>query len=219
MEYPIIEALKKYKTHFNANQFISLNPNSDFGNLNLVWSQIVIRIECVNMQIVDLYEKFYEQKKRVEMGFYMSNLDDSYLDIMITEQIFYWLRKTADEIISLISICSDYQRTGKYPKKINVSSIGEFIKLKTPFNNTIEKYRNLLQQLNETSNAYKHSFINPQIVAYKGSEYPVVFAYNLHFNDRANQPKFINLDFRVFLNNYNEFLFDVKNHISESYSI
>jgi hypothetical protein len=220
MEYPILESLKKYKTHFNEKQFISLNPDSDFGNLNLIWTQIVVRIECVNTQIIDLYQKFYiEKTNRENGGFAISNLDDSYMNIMITEQIFYWLRKTADEIISLISVCSDFQKTSKYPKKINVSSIGEFIKLKTPFNDTIEKYRNLLQQLNETSNAYKHSFINPQIMAYKGSEYPVVFAYNLHYNNRANQPKFINLDFRVFLNNYNDFLFDVKKHISESYSV
>jgi hypothetical protein len=220
MEYPILESLKKYKTHFNKEQFISLNPDCNFGNLNLNYMQLVIRIECVNSQIIDLYQKFYTEKyKRENEGFGMSNLDESYLDIMITEQIFYWLRKTTDEIISLISLCTDYKRNGEYPKKIKVSSIGEFLNLKTPFIEVLEKNKDLLKLLNEISNTFKHSFINPQIMAYKGSEYPVVFAYNLHYNDLKSEAKFIRIELKKFLNDYDKFLFEVKNYISENFKM
>jgi hypothetical protein len=220
MEYPILESLKKYKTHFNQEQFISLNADSDFGNLNLNYSQIVIRIECVNSQIIDLYHKFYiEKHKRETEGFAMYNLDESYLNIMVTEQIFYWLRKTTDEIISLISLCTDFKSNGKYPKKIKVSSIGEFLKLKTPFIEVIEENKDLLKLLNEISNTFKHSFINPQIMAYKGSEYPVVFAYNLHYNDLKNEAKFIQIELKKFLNDYDKFLLEIKNYIEENFKI
>ncbi|OAB30535.1 hypothetical protein SAMN05444395_11113 [Flavobacterium fryxellicola] len=220
MEYPILESLKKYKTHFNAEQFISLNPDSDFGNLNLIWTQIVVRIECVNTQIIDLYQTFYiEKAKRESEGFAINNLDESYMDIMITEQIFYWLRKTTDEIISLTSLSTDFENNGTYPKKIKVSSIGEFLKLKTPFIGVIEKHKDLLKLLNEISNTFKHSFINPQIMAYIGSEYPVVFAYNLHFNDLKNQGNFIQIELKKFLNDYDIFLLDIKEYINENFTV
>ncbi len=40
MTYPILESLKKHNSHFTADLFINLNPNSDYGNLTLTYMQI-----------------------------------------------------------------------------------------------------------------------------------------------------------------------------------
>ncbi len=75
----------------------------------------------------------------------------------------------------------------------------------------------MLNKLNEISNTYKHSLINPQIMAYKGSEYPVVFAYNLQHNNLNNQPNFISIDLKAFLHSYDAFLFDMKEYIRTNF--
>ncbi len=149
----------------------------------------------------------------------MFTIEEQYLDIMFTEQIFYWLRKTTDELLSLISICTDYKNNGSYPKKIRISSIGEFLKLEKPFIEVIDKNKALLKLLNEISNTFKHSFINPQIMSYKGSEYPVVFAYNLQFNNLQNEANFIQIELEQFLNDYDKFLFEVKRYLTENFAM
>ena len=220
MTHPILESLKKYNSHFTADLFVNLNSDSDFGNLTLTYMQIVVRIECVNCQIIELYQKFNRDKqKRETESNEMFTLEDQYLDIMLTEQIFYWLRKTTDELISLISICADFKESGSYPKKIKISSIGEFLKLKKPFIEVVEKNKELLKLLNEISNTYKHSFINPQIMSLKGSEYPVVFAYNLQYNNLKSGANFIQIELKQFLNNYDKFLFEVKNYLIENFTM
>lgn len=218
MTYPIIEALKSSKSHFNTDQFISLDPNSAFGNLNLSWMEIVVRIECVNDLIVTLYDDFYKLQVQFN-NTHTGSIDQTYRQKLYTEQIFYWLRKTTDELISMVSLLTDKKSQGAYPKKIKISSIGEFLKTKAAFTEDFENYQQFFTTLNEISNGFKHSFINSQIHAYHGSEYPVVFAYTLYFNDRSNQPKYHTLDLRQVLNDYNNFLVFIKQYIITNFEI
>lgn len=215
INYPLIEALKIHGSNFNKNHLMLLQSDSHYGNLILVWSEIVVRIDCVNDQIIQLYDKFYESEKIVKLqGYFEQSLNDSYRNsIMLTEQIIYWLRKTADEIISLISVLSHFKEKKSYPKKIKTSSIFEFLNSDNLNYMVIENYKTFLKTLNEISNCYKHSFLNSQITAYRGAIYPVAFAYNLHYNDLKNEPKFISINLSNFLSDYNSFLKDVKLHI------
>lgn len=221
IEYPLLEALKKHESHFNDNQVPLLPSDSDFGNMILSWQEIVVRIDCVNDQIIELYNKFYEAKEMVKIqGYFMQNLNEGYKNrIMLIEQIFYWLRKSTDEIISIISILSDFKNSNVYPKKVKESSIAHFLNSNSKDEKfePIEKYRTLLEILNEISNCYKHSFTNSQISAYVGSEYPVAFAYDLRYNNLANHPKFISIDLTKFLLEYDIFLCDVKLHIESNF--
>ncbi len=52
--------------------------------------------------------------------------------------------------------------------------------------------------------------------SYKGSEYPVVFAYTLDYNDLKNQPKFHTLDLKIVLKDYDLFLRDIKDFIQQN---
>jgi hypothetical protein len=175
LTYPVLESLKKFKTNLNKEQFIKLPADTPFGNLNLNWMEMIIRIECINEMIVSLYTEFDALKLLAELN---SDLQSNliYRHRFYNEQIFYWLRKTADELISLISLLEFNDNKKVYPKKIEISSIGEFLKEECIFNDEFTKFKNFLITLNEISNGFKHSFINSQANAYIGSEYPVVFA-------------------------------------------
>jgi hypothetical protein len=215
--YPIIEALKPYKEHFNVAHFLNLPTDSDFGNLTVSWMDIVTRFECINDSIVQIYQDFdnlYTNKKSS-----MIFLDQAYKQKLLIEQIFYWLRKSADEIISILYLLDYFKTHKKYPKKINTSSIGDVLKSEGPIKKALSKHVDHLQILNEISNAYKHSFLNSQINDRRGSEYPVVFSCNLHHNDLKNKPEFHIHDLRKILNAYNMFLIETKNLFIKKYKI
>ena len=214
-KFPIIEALKEYKTDFHALQFLSLDSNSPFGNLTLSWIEIVTRIECVNDLIITLYTDFEDLHNQLRQTQF-STLDRNYRQKFYTEQIFYWLRKTADDLISLISVLTDYKTQNSYPKKIKISSIGEFLKStksSNVFNGDFDKFKPYLQKLNEISNCFKHSFINLQISNLLGLEYTVVHALALQYNDLSNQEKFYSLELRQVLDEYDNFLAYTKKYI------
>ncbi len=147
----------------------------------------------------------------------MPEADTLFRQKFYTEQIFYWLRKSADEIISIFSIVNHLKKNGSYLLKIKLSSIGEFLDTKNPFDNDLLVHTSTLKTLNEISNGFKHSFINSQIHNYHGSEYPVVFAYILRYNTLSNAPVFHTLDLRQVLIDYNLFLVDAKKILKSKY--
>ncbi|SDW15826.1 hypothetical protein [Flavobacterium degerlachei] len=217
-KYPLIEALKKYKANFNKSQFISLPTNTNFGNLNIIWMQIVVRTESCNSEIINIYDDFYNSKKELVLnGTVDVSLEIGYKEIMKIEQLFYWLRKTSDELISLIFILSYFKENTRYPLKIKVSSIGEFLNKEKCFDGGFDKFKSILLTLNEISNGYKHSFINSQLNSYSGSVHPVVFAYLMKYNDSKNSAEFRSIDLKVFLKEYDDFLKFTKKYIELMY--
>ncbi|WPR70783.1 hypothetical protein SLW70_12690 [Flavobacterium sp. NG2] len=222
--YPILEAFKKHNSNFNKSHFIKLPDDSNFGNLTLSIHQIIVRIDCVNNKIIELYNDFIITKKKIEIyGFAEGSLSEGYKELMIIEEIFYFLKKTTDELISMIFILTYFKAENKFPPKIKISSIGNLIyehkKDKKPLGGLFDRYINLFDTLNNVHNAYKHSFINSQINAYRGAEYPVAFAYYLEHNDLKNSPGFYTIDIKVFLNDYDVFLKYIKNHIIINFQI
>jgi hypothetical protein len=212
--YPLLEALKNYKSNFNKSQFISLPTNTNFGNLNIIWMQIVIRIESCNSEIINIYDDFYNSKNELVLnGSVDESLEAGYKEIMKIEQLFYWLRKTSDELISLIFILNYFKDNSRYPLQIKVSSIGEFLKKEKCFEGEFDKFKSILRTLNEISNGYKHSFINSQLNSYSGSLYPVAFAFLMNYNDSKNPAEFRSVDLKVFIKEYDDFLKFTKKYI------
>jgi hypothetical protein len=218
LTYPVLESLKKFKTNLNKEQFIKLPSDTPYGNLNINWMEMIIRIECVNEMIVSLYSEFDALKILAKLN---SDLQTNliYRHRFYNEQIFYWLRKTADELFSLLFILDFYKIHKSFPRKIKISSVGEFLNTGTIFNNEFTEYINLLTNLNEISNGFKHSFINSQANSYIGSEYPVVFALTLQYNNLKNKAKFHSLNMRDVLIQYDEFLKHSKQFIRENYEL
>jgi hypothetical protein len=218
MTPPVLNALKPYKEQFNVKYDLDLPTDTPFGNLTLSWATIVIRFECVNDLVVQLYKEFFELKEKIKI-IPWSDKNEIYKQKVYTEQLFYWLRKSADEIISIIFLLNYYQTHKGYPSKIKISSIGELLHTKNDIYDYLEKHQPFLKTLNDVSNGFKHSFLNSQIHAFHGSEYPVVFALVMKHNTLTSEPKFHTLDLKQVLNDYNNFLIDIKEIIQNNYGI
>jgi hypothetical protein len=207
LDIPIIEVLKPYKEQLNAKYILNLPANSDYGNLTLLWMELICRFECVNDLIISLYTEF-DIMKNNHLGYYTDN--QVHRQKFQTEQIFYWLRKSADEVISLLWVLAHFKRNNHYSSQIEIDSIGKFINNPQALEGDLINHIATLRILNDVSNGFKHSFVNSQIHNHHGSDYPVVFAYTLKYNNLSNQAKFYTLDLRRVLEDYSIFLMEAK---------
>ena len=219
MNIPIIEALKKQSDFLNADQIYSFPEDTEFGNLSLNWVQIIERVENINKLIIQLYEEFEilktsSQKKNINDAITISHL--FYHQKFLTEQIFYWLRKTADEIICMLYLLNYLEKNKHNPKKLKISSIGEYLNSKTKIE-ILENFRAYFKILNDISNAYKHSFVNAQIHTTIAIEHPTVFALAFEHNNRNNELIFHQYSLTDVLENYQVFLITVKKYFDERY--
>jgi len=218
MQAPIIEALKAYKTNFNVRDLISLPPDTPYGNLNLTYMQIVIRIEVLNEAITELYDGFFSHMERTKANHGSSNLDEGLKHKFQIEQVIYWLRKTADELISILSVLYNYKALGNYPDKVPVPSIGKFLNLDKREYFNLEGQVKLFNVLNDISNAYKHTLINAQISNYVGRDEPVVFALSA-YNQANVTPNFHQVSLKAILDEYNQFLLIIRSELESNYQM
>lgn len=125
---------------------------------------------------------------------------------LANEQAIYLIRKSCDEIISLIW-CLDYWKNNnhKYPVEIKCDCIGAVLKqnqeqMLTPIKDNIW----ILSLINEISNAFKHSFINSDINLFNYKE-PFVYALALDYNKRSSKPLFYCVELRSVVLAFNNF--------------
>jgi hypothetical protein len=108
----------------------------------------------------------------------------------LLEEIAYWFRKTADELIGLSFLCEARLRGAPLPTSVDVDCIGALLR---GGHSALQAYYSIhlphLRSLNDISNAYKHSFINSDLNA-MGRDEPVLYALTLQRNDLRNQPSF-----------------------------
>ncbi len=216
MKYPIIESLKTHNEILMDKQFLPLPKDTPFGNLFLSWIEILQRTDRINDLIIDLYTDFEIIKQNQDV----INPDISslfYKQKFLTEQIFYWLRKTADELISLIYLLDFNKKKNTFPTKIEINSVGSLLKKDVYIPELFDVFRKFLKILNEISNGYKHSFINSQAHTYHGKNYPVIFALTVEYNNLKNEPKFHSCKFSDVIENYNIFLSEVKLYIKKNF--
>jgi len=213
-EAPIIEVFKPLHREFNAEFLLHLPSDTAYGNMTLAFLEIISRFDCINELIISLFGQFYEMRKPVA-NFHERSVVDYYRQKFYTEQIFYWLRKSSDELIAMMHIFHYFKQHGKYPTKLKISSIAHLIYDEGSLGGSFNKHLQVLNSLNEVSNGYKHSINNSQANAYQGRDYPVAFAYTLAHNDLKKEAKFHAIDIRVFLKEYSLFLEDAKSYLAE----
>ncbi|MGB4067955.1 MAG: hypothetical protein WBK08_07985 [Nitrospira sp.] len=162
-----------------------LPPNSPYGNFQLKLMKICQRIDEANRRLTES-RAFWEQAR--PDGISPPNALQRH--IYANEQAIYLLRRTADEMISLIWCLSEWQTKGGCPEKIKVDCIGalldlspeEYLKPWTP-------HIHMLTQLNEIANAFKHSFVDSDINVI-GRDEPCVYALSLDRNKLASGVQF-----------------------------
>lgn len=107
-----------------------------------------------------------------------AGVDHGALEMFNAEEAISSMRRAADELIALESLLTYFVGRGEYPKKIEGDSIG-VVNSKT--SRIYAQHEDFLQQLNDVSNAHKHSFLQTSVTGL-GFDEPGVMAYPLTRN-------------------------------------
>jgi hypothetical protein len=179
-----------------------------YGNLSLKGSKIVQRLDAVNLEIERVFTSHADALRAARAGEIL--ITPSPFDhLFYAEQVVYWLRKTADEIIALACVLEGHQRTGKWPAKIEPDCIAGLLEASCAprIEALFAPFRDFLKMLNEVSNAFKHSFMGTEI-DFVGAEYPVLYALGLQRNDTAKQPILYSVTFAAVISDFSIFYRD-----------
>ncbi|TAE55599.1 MAG: hypothetical protein EAZ87_19945 [Nostocales cyanobacterium] len=205
---PQIEIGNSPGTLFNVSLSFWLPPNTPFGNLQLKHHKIITRLDRVNERLQYIYE-IHPQLLTPTL-----KINNEYVSYGYSiEELIFHLRRATDEIISMYYLLSNFERTGSYTNSIKIDSIGGLLHDQhTKENPPFDKYLTLLEQLNEVSNAFKHSFVNSDCNLI-GKDEPCVYAFSLKKNKLSSdnnsgiQPYGLSLCYIV--EEYNKFYIEI----------
>src|SRR6266702_3649304 len=170
-----------------------LPSDTPYGNLLLKSMNIVRRLDRVNLEVARVFSS-YVHPKDADVA---KPLQDILEHQFYAEQVVYWLRKTADELIALAYVTNECKRSGHWPRVVRIDSIvglKDHHKPPPEVKLLFEPYERYLFTLNEVANAFKHSFINTDMNVV-GASYPVVYALALKRNDLSKEPHFYSVNF------------------------
>ena len=169
-EVPQIRTGKRVGEHLHVAHLLPLPADTPFGNLAGKYIDIVVRLDHVNVLVARVFSS-YESAKAQNDGRIREHA-------LLAEELVYWLRKTADELIALIHVLAVRQSTGAYPTRVETDCIGRLLGDKNP-PAWVVPHLEFLRLLNDISNAYKHSFVNSELMLV-GRDEPGVYALDRH---------------------------------------
>jgi hypothetical protein len=209
MTNPTINIGGEYQQFLHGSHFISLPSQTPFGNFGLKWLKIVSRLIRLNRMILEAYD-LHTQAVSMTQPVTPSPIEELPLFL---EEIVYWLRKTADELIGLSFLCEEYIRSGSLPNKVDIDNIGALLNgnhltLQTQFSSHLDH----LSLLNDISNAYKHSFINSDLNVI-GRDEPVLYALTLPRNDLCKTGAFVGVELGKVVHSFNAFFQTAKSYL------
>ena len=108
-----IENGKKPDEPYNAALGFWLPPDTPYGNLQLKYMKIILRLDEANRKISES-RKFW---KICQAG-NMSHCCAYERHVFSNEEAVYMLRQAADELVSLVWLLSKYEDDRQYPKNV-----------------------------------------------------------------------------------------------------
>ena len=209
----------KYNDNYMGNDILNLPQSIKYGNMTLKYISILDRQKEINFLINECYTIFnkfsnkqiYNSDTEIEI-FNLSNFISRYYFVL--EYITYNVRRTVDELISLIYYLNYIKNNnGTEPNKIDIDKIGSLINsnegqsLKNQVN-FFTQHDVFMNYLNDLSNAFKHSFVNSESSTLIGKDKPTINALNLHYNNSSNNKEFYSIYLDDFITCYNSFFND-----------
>lgn len=203
-----VEVFNKFGEPLIVTSLVPLPEETVYGNLLLKLIHIAQTIEYVNSKVETIFELFY--KVRTPTSNLVEDMrNSSRIPILEreTEVAIYFVRRVVDELISLIYILQE-----NYPSQIKIDDIGKLLKakdIKGDMKKIKDKYSGFLNQLNDISNAYKHSFLNHE-AAYNllGRDEPLTLTISLKGNIIVNEFKFDSIALNDTLTLFDDFVND-----------
>lgn len=197
----LIENGKTPDELYNATLGYWLPPKSPYGNFQLKFMKIIQRLDEANRKLIDSY-KFWRECKSCA-NFPVFNAYEKH--IFSNEEAIYMLRRAADELVSLIWCLSKYEETKQYPQKIDIDCLGAVLSQKKVDRlEVFEPHIEIMTELNNIANAFKHSFINSDHSLIGGDE-PRIHALALNYNKLISDPVFYDVALRTIVEKYNDF--------------
>jgi hypothetical protein len=192
----------------HVSQLIALPSDTPFGNLSLKHIKLIQRLDRVNQLVQAAYASYWSINPYTPSS---NTLDHQ----LLGEEIVYWLRKTADEIICLFYLFHIKSQSGSFPNEITVDSIGRLQACKDEkFVAYFSPHQKFFDDLNEISNAFKHSFINSDLTL-MGRFEPFVFALSLKYNALKNDAKFHQVPLSYLIGSFDTFHSATKERLLE----
>lgn len=196
MTTPLLLDIGKHPDEpMHARLVLPLPARTPFGNFSRKYEQIILRLDHANRTILRIHADHAS----------MGNTPCSHLltsHVLQQEEVVYWIRRAADELVSLVSVLTQWQSTGSCPRQVPVDCIGAFID-ENKHSLTLDQMA-FLNLLNDVSNAYKHSFIHSEI-SRVGLDEPVVFALALKRNKLDNDSVFYCVRLNDIITGFNVF--------------
>lgn len=181
---------------------LPLPTQTTYGDFALKWVDMIARLNESNRQIIASYETWDSTKT--------GHICDSMGDVFnrhrfSTEYAVFGMRRVADEIVALLWCLETQEATGKYPSHVKAESIGRAFKIgyQGP-DGLLARHESLLRTLNDLSNAFKHSFVQSDVVRASTDE-PVVVALNLKDAKLANGKQFYTVLLASLVGDYDHF--------------
>ena len=192
---------KRTEEAFNARLSFWLPADSPYGNFQLKLMKLIMRVDEINRNLSESeknWKLFVVDKNHLSINGYDKH-------IFANEKAIYFMRRVADEIISLIWCLMYFEEFKKYPKKIEIDRIGTMLySSRSGIAKYFSKYSQGLNALNEISNAFKHSFINSDINVV-GKNEPCVQALDLKHNKIQSGDKFYSVSLKSIVVDFNLF--------------
>ncbi len=218
MNIPQIDIQKKQDWPTHIDNMIREFPVMEYSNLNLKWIEIVQRIENVNDLLTDLFNDYLILKSTLHTDPITDSIFKTplyYKQKFLTEQIFYWIRKTIDEMISMIYVLEYEKENKSFPIKIKIDCIGQLFHNPNFIREIQIQHKTLLVIINDISNTYKHSFLNSEVHSYIGELEPLVFSYGFKNNNLEKDMIFSQYRVRYIINELNVLISNLIEYITK----
>lgn len=202
-----IEVFGKYGELLNAKYLIPLPTDTSYGNLLTKITNLAYTVDFINRKTEYIYRIFEEVQTKTTnpIALYKNNINIHLLSREI-ETVIYFIRRSVDELISLI-----YVLEKDYPSRIEIDSIWKLLNYKeekSKLYSLRQKHLEFLLRLNSSSNAYKHSFLNSETYLLMGRDEPCVLVLGLKGNDLNNPYEFDSISLEEVLSSFESFLKD-----------
>ncbi len=177
---PLISNVTSERGMLNAGELFWLPPDTPWGNLQGRLFDIVLRVDYVNNLIERTYGSFPHG--------YAGKIVPSLVlreHVWHAEEVIYWLRRTADDILMLVGYLEQSIQNSNLSESLPYDSIGTWLGCyadpASP--DQLSRHREYCRMLANTSNAFKHSFLQSEATSNLGTYEPYVFVMYKHRNE------------------------------------
>lgn len=199
-KYTLIQTGKTPSENFNCNILPKLSEKATEYGFTVKLLHMISSLDITNENIIlvnDIWTMLRANSSQtiVFNTYYWTKLNQ------LCAYIVYDIRHFIDQIIAMTWILNQSEPV----TKVKVDCIGEYL-YDSEFS-LFDKYLSFLQQLNDISNAYKHSLSN-DMTSLIGRDEPCIFALDGNHNKNIFKPKLYGISLKDLVASFNSFYKD-----------